>query len=157
MNKQIIINGVGGQGVIFLSQILSKVALNKGFKIKVAETLGMARRGGSVISFLKIGDYNSPMIIPKDGDILICLHENELNNGLYYLKENGKIYLNSNKYFDATQVALKHNNPKMTNVIFLGYMTKDKDFPFSYEEIIEVLPEKSQNYFDIGYHESKSN
>ncbi len=157
MNKQIIINGVGGQGVIFLSQILSKVTLNKGFKIKVAETLGMARRGGSVISFLKIGDYNSPMIIPKDGDILICLHENELDNGLYYLKENGKIYLNSNKYFDATQVALKHNNPKMTNVIFLGYITKDRDFPFSYEEIIEVLPEKSKNYFDIGYHESKSN
>jgi len=55
MNKQIIINGVGGQGVIFLSEIISKAALKKNYKIKVAETLGMARRGGSVISFIKIG------------------------------------------------------------------------------------------------------
>ncbi len=149
MNIQIIINGIGGQGVIFLSEILSKVALKKDYKIKVAETLGMARRGGSVISFLKIGDYNSPMIIPGDGDILICLHENELENGKYYLKPNGKIYLNSDSYFNATKKALELNNPKMTNIIFLGYIVKDKDFPFSYNEIIDVIPNHSKEFFKI--------
>ena len=151
MNKQIIINGIGGQGVIFLSQILSKVALNKNFQIKVSETHGMAQRGGSVISFIKIGDYYSPMVIPQDGDILICLYEDELENGKYYLKEDGKIYLNSDSYFNATEVALKHNNPKMTNVIFLGYISKDNEFPFNYNEIKEVLPEKAIKFFDIGY------
>ena len=151
MNLQIILNGIGGQGVIFLSEIITKVALKRNYKIKVAETLGMARRGGSVISFLKIGDYHSPMVIPKDGDILICLHENELENGRYYIKSNGKIFVNSDSFFNATKIALKHNNPKMTNVIFLGYIAKDKDFPFSYEDILEVLPVRAKEFFKIGY------
>jgi len=85
---QIVINGIGGQGVLFLSRILCSAALSKGFKIQSSETIGMAQRGGSVISFLKIGDnYTSPMIIPKTGDILICLHEQELENGKQYIKK----------------------------------------------------------------------
>ena len=151
MNKQIIINGVGGQGVIFLSEIIAKVALNKGYKIKVAETLGMARRGGSVISFLKIGDYNSPMVIPGDGDILICLHKNELENGKYYLKDNGRVYVNSDDFFNATEIALKYNNPKMANVIFLGYIVRDNEFPFDFNDVFEIIPEKSKDFFKIGY------
>ena len=155
MDKQIIINGVGGQGVIFLSEILSKVILKKGLSVKISETFGMAQRGGSVISFLKIGDYSSPLIIPKDGDILICLHKDELENGKFYLKENGLVYVNSDEYFNATELALKYNNPKMTNIIFLGYITNDKKFPFNKEEIMEVLPDKSKEFFEIGYKEGK--
>ncbi len=151
MNKQIIINGVGGQGIIFITKILSLVCLNKNYNVKISETYGMAQRGGSVISFLKIGNFNSPMIIPKDGDILICMHKDELENGKYYLKENGKIYLNSDDYFNATELALKYSSPTMANVIFLGYISKDKDFPFKYEEIYEVLPEKSKKFFNLGY------
>ncbi len=151
MNKQIIINGVGGQGIVFLTKILAKVTLKKNLNVKISETYGMAQRGGSVISFIKIGNFCSPMIIPKDGDILICLHKDELETGKYYLKNNGKIYLNSDKFFNATSMALKFNAPSMTNVIFLGYICKNTDFIFKFQEIYEILPEKSKKYFKIGY------
>ncbi len=151
MNKQIIINGIGGQGIIFLTNILAKACVNKNLNVKISETYGMAQRGGSVISFLKIGNFNSPMIIPKDGDILICLHKDELENGKFYLKENGKVYLNSDEYFNATKIALNYGNPFMTNIIFLGYICKGEDFPFNFNEIYNILPDKSKKFFEIGY------
>ncbi len=151
---QIIINGVGGQGVLFLSKILGKAALNRGEKILSSETIGMAQRGGSVFSFMKIGEkYSSPMIIPKDGDILICLNEKELENGKNYLKLDGKVFVNSSDFFNATQVAIKNNNPAMTNIIFLGYIVNFEEFPFKKDEILKVIPERAVNFFNIGIEE----
>ena len=149
---QIVINGVGGQGVLFLSKILLKIALNRGEKVHASETIGMAQRGGSVISFIKIGSqYNSPMVIPGNADILICLQEEELSNSKGYLKNNGQIYINSKNGFDATSIAVKENNPSMTNIIFLGYLAKNKDFPFNENDILPILPEKSEYFFKLGY------
>lgn len=149
---QIIVNGVGGQGVLFLSKIILKAALKKGKKVLASETIGMAQRGGSVFSFIKIGDnYYSPLIIPKNGDILICLNKNELENGKCYLKPDGKIFVNSTDFFDATELALKYKNPSMVNVIFLGYIVNFNDFPFSKNEIINIIPEQSKEFFQIGF------
>ncbi len=148
---QIIINGVGGQGVLFLSKILSKAALKRGEKVLTSETIGMAQRGGSVFSFLKIGKkYHSPMIIPGDGDILICLNKKELENGKCYLKNSGKIFVNSPDFFDATGLAIKNNQPKMANIIFLGYIINFKEFPFEKEEILNLLPEETIKFFNLG-------
>ncbi len=148
---QIVINGVGGQGVLFLSKILIEAALNKGEKVLASETIGMAQRGGSVISFIKIGkQYNSPMVIPGDADIVICLQEQELNNSKGYLKKNGLMYINSKNGFDATSIAVKENYPSMANIIFLGYLAKDKNFPFNENDILPILPEKSKHFFRLG-------
>jgi indolepyruvate ferredoxin oxidoreductase beta subunit len=149
---QIIINGVGGQGVLFLSKILSKAALCKGENVLASETIGMAQRGGSVFSFIKIGsDYHSPVIIQGNGDILICLNEKELENGKCYLKPDGTVFVNSSDFFDATEVALKYNKPAMANMIFLGYIVNFKNFPFAKDEILKVIPESSVEFFNIGF------
>ncbi len=148
---QMVINGVGGQGVLFLSKIITDAAVSKQFRIFASETVGMAQRGGSVVSFVKIGNkYNSPMIIPGTADILICLQERELENGKGYLKENGLKYINSDKYFNATKLALESGNPSMANIIFLGYITNDENFPFEKDDIYKILPEKTKKFFDIG-------
>ena len=149
---QIIINGVGGQGVLFLSKILCSVALSKGYKIQSSETIGMAQRGGSVISFLKIGDkYTSPMVIPGTGDFLLCLHEQELLNGKQYLKEDGFVFINSDSFFNATKLALNEKMPNMTNIIFLGYLAGYDKFPFNKDDIEKYIPRNSEHCFILGY------
>jgi indolepyruvate ferredoxin oxidoreductase beta subunit len=149
---QIVINGVGGQGVLFLSKLLTKVALQKKINIQSSETIGMAQRGGSVISFLKIGnEYKSPMIIPGTGDMLICLNENEYNNGVQYIKEDGLKYVNSDNFFNATKLAIEKKVPNMTNIIFLGFLTKLEKFPFKKEEIYNLLNNKLEQCFNFGY------
>ena len=59
-----IIGGLGGQGILFLTKILAKTALQKGFNVMGAETHGMAQRGGSVISHLRLGDVESSLVKP---------------------------------------------------------------------------------------------
>ncbi len=149
---QMVLNGIGGQGVLFLSKILTKAALRKFGKVVASETIGMAQRGGSVVSFLKLGKkYKSPMIISGTADIVICLQEQELKNSKGFLREGGKLYLNSDEYFNATEIALKEKAPSMANVIFLGYLAKDNDFPLGKDEIHPVLPEKACPFFELGY------
>lgn len=60
MNMQIAITGRGGQGVLFLTRILSECALEMGLEAIASETHGMAMRGGSVISTLKVGAFRGP-------------------------------------------------------------------------------------------------
>ncbi len=149
---QIVINGVGGQGVIFLTKILTLSALNIYKKVTTSETIGMAQRGGSVISFMKMGEnYKSPMIIPGTADMLICLQEQELANSRGYLKEQGIMYVNSEQGFNADKLALKEKQPSMSNVIFLGFLAQDKNFPLKREDILPVLPEKLEKFFLLGY------
>ena len=59
---QYIIAGIGGQGILFTSKILGKIAIDKGLPVIGSEVHGMAQRGGSVISHFKIGDYKGPLI-----------------------------------------------------------------------------------------------
>ena len=56
MSVNVVLCGVGGQGTVLASKIMAKAAMNKGYKVMSAETIGMAQRGGSVFSFLRIGD-----------------------------------------------------------------------------------------------------
>ena len=62
IETQIVICGRGGQGVLFLTRLLDEVALSRGNNVISFETHGMAMRGGSVVSYIKIGNFNSPLI-----------------------------------------------------------------------------------------------
>ena len=60
--QQIVISGVGGQGVLFVTRLLAEAAIARGLPVLTSETHGMAQRGGSVVSHLKVGDFSSPLI-----------------------------------------------------------------------------------------------
>ena len=71
-NKNIILCGVGGQGTILASKLMAAAAMKRGIEVKTAETIGMAQRGGSVFSHVRLGkDLNSPMIAPGKADKII--------------------------------------------------------------------------------------
>ncbi|MGD0621738.1 MAG: indolepyruvate oxidoreductase subunit beta [Thermacetogeniaceae bacterium] len=91
----VIIAGVGGQGIILASRILSMAALKSGHQVKVAETHGMAQRGGSVITHLRYGStVYSPLISAGQADYLIGFEKLEAVRCLPFIKEDGLLIIN---------------------------------------------------------------
>lgn len=87
--------GVGGQGTILASDIVSDVAIASGYDVKKTDTLGMAQRGGSVVSHLRMADkVFSPMIQPGTTDILISFEKLESARWVQFVKPDGLIIIN---------------------------------------------------------------
>ena len=90
-----VLTGLGGQGILFMTKIFATAALNKGFSILGAETHGMAQRGGSVVSHLRIGEARSSLIRAGAADFLLSMDESEAYRYLPYLKKGGKLFANA--------------------------------------------------------------
>ena len=91
-----VFSGVGGQGVVVLSDIFCEAALISGFDVAKAEVHGMAQRGGSIVAHARIGDkVQSPLIERGMADILVGFEILETARVLYMLKQEGKVVLNT--------------------------------------------------------------
>ena len=96
MNKDILICGVGGQGTVLASKIIAASASAEGESIHSAETIGMAQRGGSVTSHVRIGkDAYSPLIPYGNADLLLAFEPAEAVRNLKYLRSNGVAIVNT--------------------------------------------------------------
>lgn len=94
--QDLIIVGVGGQGTILASDIIGEAALAAGYDIKKTDTLGMAQRGGSVVSHVRIADKVwSPLIKEGEADILIAFEKLEASRWSHYLKSGGLAIVNN--------------------------------------------------------------
>jgi indolepyruvate ferredoxin oxidoreductase beta subunit len=94
----IMIVGVGGQGTLLASRILGDVAQSSGLDVKVSEVHGMAQRGGSVVTYVKMGDkVYSPIIEKNEADILLCFEQLEALRWIDYAKKDATIVINTQK------------------------------------------------------------
>lgn len=94
--KSILIVGVGGQGIILASKMLTWGLMNKGYDVKMSEIHGMSQRGGSVSAQVRYGDkVHSPVIGLGEADVLVSFEEMETYRWLKYLKPYGKVIMNS--------------------------------------------------------------
>ncbi|MBR4724285.1 MAG: indolepyruvate oxidoreductase subunit beta [Lachnospiraceae bacterium] len=101
--KNIVLCGIGGQGTILASKLIAAAAMNKNIPVMSAETIGMAQRGGSVFSHLRMGDgLNSPMIAKGTADIIIGFEPSETVRMLPYLKKGGRIITSSHAVMPVT-------------------------------------------------------
>ena len=92
MAKNILICGVGGQGTVLAAKVLSQAAISKGERVLSAETIGMAQRGGSVTSHVRIGqDVFSPLISKGQADMIIAFEAAEAVRNIDFLKEGGMV------------------------------------------------------------------
>lgn len=91
------IAGIGGQGSVLAARILAQAAQSKGWQVRTAETIGMAQRGGNVISHVRMGDAGeavySPLPAEQSIDVLIALEPGEALRALPYVKQEGLIVL----------------------------------------------------------------
>lgn len=91
----IMIVGVGGQGTLLASRLLGKVAQKQGYDVKVSEIHGMSQRGGSVVTYVKMGrKVYSPVIEKGEADFLLAFEKLEALRWIDYLKKDGTMVLN---------------------------------------------------------------
>ena len=96
MKYDILIAGVGGQGVVLASRMLALAAMKAGFHVSTAETIGMSQREGSVSSHIRIGNEVSGSLIPiGQADLLLGLEPAETVRNLPFLREGGKVLVNT--------------------------------------------------------------
>lgn len=180
MNKlDIMIVGVGGQGTLLASRIIGNVALRLGSDVKVSEVHGMSQRGGSVVTYVKMGEkVHSPLIDEGEADVILAFEELEALRWHKYLKKGGKMIINRQKItpmpviignakypeeavekivaagtdviaIDALQLAKEAGNIKAVNVVLLGLLAKKTGID---KEIwLESLKENvPQKFLDIN-------
>ena len=151
--KSVLFVGVGGQGTILASKILTVGLIESGYDVKMSEVHGMSQRGGSVSTQVRFGPkVYSPIIGTGTADLLVSFEEMEAARYLKFLKPEGKVVVNTlqipsmpvlsgkRKYpqtvleelksrttvlpLDATQIATDIGNPKSANVVLLGALIK---------------------------------
>ena len=153
----IVICGVGGQGIILASNVLCSVAFLEGFDVKKSEVHGMAQRGGSVITHVRFGKkVYSPLIEQGTGDFILAFEKLEAIRYAQYLKKQGTIIVNKREmppmsvlvgaaeypkdiekklrkqakthFIDATKIALELGNIRTVNIILLGVLSTFLNF-----------------------------
>ncbi|MDD2498386.1 MAG: indolepyruvate oxidoreductase subunit beta [Desulfitobacteriaceae bacterium] len=154
MTKSILLVGVGGQGIILASKILSEGLLKLGYDVKMSEIHGMAQRGGSVTTQIRFGEkVYSPCVGSGEADVLAAFEKVEAVRWLHQLKEGGTLLVNDyeiyslpvligqEKYpegiikelksrvenvksFDAGKIAVELGNIKTQNIVILGALIK---------------------------------
>lgn len=159
MRVQVILAGIGGQGILFSSKIFSELGLKLGWSVMGSETHGMSQRGGSVTAHLKLGQFQSPLIRTGAADILYSFEENETYRNLRFLRRGGLCFVNlmsldrfdqkvlnylkgkeiTFRTFDASGVALKIGSMMSTNIVLIGYSVGTGLVPFKYEDLRHTL------------------
>jgi indolepyruvate ferredoxin oxidoreductase beta subunit len=122
----ILLAGVGGQGTVLASKLLAQCGMDKGQNARTAETIGMAQRGGCVVSHVRIGNNMYSPLIPKgEADLIIGFEPAEAVRCLDYLKPGGKIVV-SKRAIKPTTDALSGASYDVSEMIdFLKSKVKD--------------------------------
>lgn len=162
MKTDIILCGVGGQGILSIATIIGEAAIKDGLYIKQAEVHGMSQRGGDVQSNLRISSepINSDLISEGQADVIISMEPMEALRYLPYLnKKTGWIitssvpFVNIPNYPDMDKI--KEEYSKLKNVVFIDIeqLAKDNNVPRSANMILLGAAQKS---LGIGYEEIKA-
>jgi len=95
MKLDVVFSGVGGQGVVVLSDIYCEAAMLEGYDVAKAEIHGMAQRGGSIVAYTRIGDkVESPLIETGKADVIVGFEILETTRSLPMLKQCGNVIVN---------------------------------------------------------------
>ena len=139
---ELILCGRGGQGIVFLTRQIGDIVSAKGLNVVSSETHGMAVRGGSINSHLRIGPFSSSLIRYGHADFLLSLDPSETANSRHYLKPGGLIIENSAlsdepgvRRVDAALLARNMGQVQLENVILLGFAAGIQGFPVTAGEI----------------------
>ena len=103
MTRNIILCGVGGQGTVLASRLISSAAMARRIPVLSAETIGMAQRGGSVFSHVRFGEgLYSPMIAHGEADLILGFEPGEAVRMLPFLKPDGQVVVSSRAVMPVT-------------------------------------------------------
>ena len=177
MKLDCLLAGVGGQGTVLSSKILAQTALKQGIFVRTSETIGMAQRGGSVVSHVRFGSKDcAPSIGFGQADLVVGFEPAETVRNIVYLKKNGVVVTNTSPITPITAALGENYNSRMMlefikktgcrsilvdgnllckvvgsakvlNVIMIGVLLQEKIVPFSKEQVMETLGENLPKQF----------
>lgn len=113
----VVVVGVGGQGVILISEIIGRAAMLAGLSVRGVETHGMAQRGGSVINHIRVGCDYSAMISPGSADVLIAMEPAEALRYAHYLSPEGVALVNTKPVLPVTVTTGQASYPPMEEIL----------------------------------------
>jgi indolepyruvate ferredoxin oxidoreductase beta subunit len=120
----VILTGLGGQGVLTAAEILAEVAFQAGWDVKQTDVHGLSQRGGPVTSDVRFGArVHSPMVPAGEADFLVVMADEELEPHRAELRPGGTLI----EPGVLQQIALPH--PRTTNIVLLGVLSRHLDFP----------------------------
>lgn len=152
--KSILLVGVGGQGTILASKILTEGLARRGYDVKMSEIHGMSQRGGSVTTHVRFGSKVASPVVPEgEADVLVAFEKVEAARWLQYLKKGGTLVVNNfeiyslpvltgaavypdcvieklkeavpnTKAFNAGEIASELGNIKAQNIVLFGALVK---------------------------------
>ncbi|PHV69296.1 pyruvate ferredoxin oxidoreductase [Sporanaerobium hydrogeniformans] len=165
-----LITGVGGQGTVLASKLLAEAAMEEGYSVRTTETIGMAQRGGCVVSHVRMGEtIYSPLIAKGQADMIISFEPSEAVRLLPYLKKEGVMVVNTapikpiirpedynyETYITVLKEQVKHlklvdgnsickacDEPRVLNIALLGAAISTKVIPISKEKIETIMRRK---------------
>ena len=147
----IVIAGLGGQGVIKASDIFADTVFNAGYDVKKAEVHGMSQRGGSVNTDIRFGNkVLSPMVAAGEADVLLVMDESQVANTRHRLSPSGVLLESS------VLENFKHGSARSGTVAMLGVMSAHLDLPVEIwhdairANLAEKLHEMNLADFDAG-------
>ena len=169
MKLDVVFSGVGGQGVVVLSDIYCEAAMLEGFDVAKAEIHGMAQRGGSIVAYTRISEkVESPLIETGKADAIVGFEILETTRALPLLKNNGTVIVNK-KYIppscltsdvkslkiqdliallktkarvhevEGTEIAQKLGNLLVVNTVLLGALSALPEIPVSVESFKQAI------------------
>ncbi|MDR0700264.1 MAG: indolepyruvate oxidoreductase subunit beta [Tannerella sp.] len=178
MKTDIILSGVGGQGILSIAAVIGEAALKKGLYMKQAEVHGMSQRGGDVQSNLRLSDkpVSSDLIPLGQADLIISLEPMESLRYLPYLKKDGWVVTNSQPLvniphypdmemiykeleklphkviLDVGAIAKDLGSPRVANIVILGAATSFLGLGYDKiaEGIISVFARKSKEVIELN-------
>lgn len=153
----VLIVGVGGQGTILAGKVLARAAVLSGLDVKFSEIHGMAQRGGSVVTQVRIGErVYAPVIDPGCADCILAFEQLEALRWIHMLRDTGRVVMSSQRIdpapvlmgqaaypdaiprtlagraavavLDAAQIATRVGNPRASNIVLLGRLARDLPF-----------------------------
>jgi len=154
----ILIVGVGGQGTILAGKVLARVAMLRGRDVKFSEIHGMAQRGGSVVTQVRLGDaVHAPTIDPGTADVVLAFEQLEALRWAHMLRPGGTLIMSTQTIMpmpvitgaaeypadvearvagrgpvhalDAFGMAVEAGNSKASNTVLLGRLARELDIP----------------------------
>jgi indolepyruvate ferredoxin oxidoreductase beta subunit len=178
MKADIILAGVGGQGILSIAAVLGAASLENNYYLKQAETHGMSQRGGAVQSHLRISDspISSDLIPLGKADLILSVEPMESLRYISYLKPDGYLvsnttpFININNYpeiddilkeinelshsiaIDADQTAKNIGNGRASNIVMLGAASPFIDIPVEKIEkgIIQIFEKKGKDIVELN-------
>lgn len=156
---KLILAGIGGQGVIFATRLLSVSAMSLGMSVIASESHGMSQRGGSVLSHLRFGGGQAPLVRRGMADVILGFDRDEAYRNLSFLSDGGTAFINtpsereletkitnhlqtraiSLSSLPCSRMAMDLGTVAVANVILIGFAAAAGAFPFPLTAIQDAL------------------